>query len=67
MTKEEAIDWVIKTKEISPFTRNFVEWLYDKHGGFVANKEDSDKIIGMTMLADIRGQNPFKPKSGQIE
>lgn len=32
MNKEEAIKWVVATKEISPFTRNFVEWLYDNYG-----------------------------------
>lgn len=62
MNKKEAIEWVVDTKEIPRNTRNFVEWLYDKHGGFIANKEDCDKITGMTILADIHGQNPFKPK-----
>jgi hypothetical protein len=60
MTKNEAIDWVVNTKKISPFTRNFVEWLYDKHGGFIGNKEDCDKINGMTILAELHGQKTFK-------
>jgi len=63
MTKEEAIEWVVNTKEISPFTRNFVEWLYDEHGGVIANKEEHDKINGMTMMAYVHGMNPFD-KSG---
>ena len=59
MTKDEAIKWVIETKSISAFTRNFVEWLYDKHGGFIANEEEAEKINGMTVMAHFRGMNPF--------
>ncbi len=62
MTKEEAIDWIINTKEISWNTRNFVEWLYDKHGGFIANKEDNDRITDITILASVHGMNPFEER-----
>ena len=60
MTKEEAIKWVVETKSISAFTRNFVEWLYDKHGGFIANEEEADKIDGMIFHAQLHGMNPFE-------
>ena len=34
--RELAIEWVVETKAISAFTRNFVEWLY-RNGFFVGN------------------------------
>ena len=35
LDKAEAIAWVVDTKAISPFTRNFIEWLYDKKQGAI--------------------------------
>lgn len=67
MTKDEALKWIVETKAISPFTRNFIIWLYDEHGGFIANKGDTDKINGMTILAHIHGVNPFEEKGENRE
>jgi len=63
MTKEEALKWIEKTKEISPFTRNFIIWLYDVEGGVIADKEEQKKINGMTIMADIHGINPFADRT----
>lgn len=35
LSKQKAIEWIIDTKAISPFTRNFVEWLYENNGAIV--------------------------------
>lgn len=35
LSKEEAIKWLVDTKEISAFTRNFVEWLYRENKGVI--------------------------------
>ena len=69
MNKEKAMEFVSECEKdcnhhsgrvISAL--GFVEWLYDKHGGVIANKEEHDKINGMTSLAEAHGMNPFKPK-----
>ena len=39
--KEIAIKWIVETKAISAFTRNFVEWLY-KNGFFIGNHGGND-------------------------
>ncbi len=38
---------------------DYIKWLYDEHGGVIANKEEYKKINGMTVMAQIHGMNPF--------
>lgn len=40
--KKLAIPWIIETKAISPFTRNFVEWLYEN--GFAISNHGCDDM-----------------------
>ena len=60
MTKKEAL------KHSRAFNGrladDYIRWLYDKEGGVIANKEEHDKINGMTIMAHIHGMNPFEEK-----
>lgn len=40
LNKEEAIKWIVETKEISAFTRNFVEWLYREDKGVIIRQHE---------------------------
>ena len=51
MNKKEATEFVGKCEKDCNYQSGriisalwFVEWLYDKHGGFIANKEEHEKI-----------------------
>lgn len=35
MNKNQALEWIVKIKAISPFTRNFIIWLYENGGRVV--------------------------------
>jgi len=61
MTKEEALEHSLEFN--GRLVDDYIRWLYDKHGGVIANKEEYDKINGMTMMAHVHGMNPFD-KSG---
>ena len=61
MTEEEALELIVETKAISPFTRSFVYWLY-KNDYVVVSPEEKKKIDGMTVLAHVHGMNPFEEK-----
>ena len=53
---------LVKLDENIYFIDTFIEWLYDE-GNMIINPEELGKINGMTILADIHGQNPFKKES----
>ena len=61
MTKQEAIDLIVGTKTISPFTRSFIFWAY-KNGYCILSPDEVKKVDGMTILAQIHGMNPFEEK-----
>jgi hypothetical protein len=44
--RELAIKWIVDTKAISAFTRNFVEWLY-ANGFFIGNNGGGDINFNM--------------------
>ena len=49
--KELAIKWIVETKAISAFTRNFVEWLY-ANGFFIGNHGGDDINFKMQKKID---------------
>ena len=45
MNETEVLEWIVKTKEISPLTRNFIIWLY-KNGYEIKKQEENENDKG---------------------
>ena len=54
MTQDEALKLIINTKSISPFTRNFIFWLY-KNDYLIISPEEKKEIDGALLLQALHG------------
>lgn len=61
MKREEAIDKFVPTRDTGNDIYVFIDKLYYE-GYLILTPEDLKKVEAMTVLAEVHGMNPFKPK-----